>query len=201
MIISIEGSRGSGKSTAARYLEECLGSKFTILPSAQRLEWIKRNTPPVTKDFESIRFSERWFLEITKEKFDEAKDPNRVYVFERDYLSLLAYSFAYSAYSGIWTFDCLLGECQELLMSGCFRRPEIRLILDNNPHLFLDRENKRGKGIEDIWFEKRFADSLFEFYRRFALDYEPKSSHLIGPNFKKKELVEVIEQSYNGLLV
>ena len=50
MIISLEGSRGSGKSTAGGYLKDILKGPLTVLPEQERLEWIKKNTPKVTKD-------------------------------------------------------------------------------------------------------------------------------------------------------
>jgi len=193
MIVSLEGSRRSGKTFMADSLSKAFDKECVILPDEKTTRWLWANTPPLPMDDEAARYSANWFFEQTAEKYRRAADPDKLYLFQRDYVSPLSFTYAYSKFSKIGHFDEQLADCRRRLASGEFRKPDLRLVLDNNLELFLQRAEKTTeKTIEDIWHDKQFSEILFSFYRSFASDYEPENSIILEPNISMEKVKSIV---------
>ena len=190
MILSLEGARCSGKSYAVAHLRD-LFPNAVFLPTPRELEEIKQNSPPIGNTFSGIRKNEKWFLSVTEKKFSNVKKDTR-YVFERDYTSNLAFSYAYSKWSGINTYDTMVKDVEKGLDVGLLKQPELRIVLDMTSEEFFKRNKVRNKTIEDIWSDPDFLSPLLDHYRTFARIEEPQNSVLLHQDYEQHELTSLV---------
>ncbi|MFH1605757.1 MAG: hypothetical protein ABIC91_00265 [Nanoarchaeota archaeon] len=195
MLISVEGSRRSGKTYLTNYLKKQFSSIADFFPNDKERAWLWKNSPPIPIDKESLKASQLWFMNQTEKKYSQAEMSNKKLVFfERDYLSHLSFSYAFAKTFNIDIFTDIKTICERNLTNSKFKRPDLRLICDNNYELFSERTAKTTeKNIETIWSNKNFASNLFDFYRDFSIQYEPRNSFLIEPNVDTTFSRKIIE--------
>lgn len=192
-IISLEGSRRSGKTYISGYLRTHLREDCVFLPTDETVKWLWKNSPPIPQDYASARAANRFFLEQTARKYDSINCEDKTYILQRDYLSHLAFASGLRSAKGIDTLAEVQAECDARLRSGSFRRPDLCLILDNEIALYIDRiRHTDEKVIEDIFSDRVFAQDSIEFYRIYARENEPDNTMIIAPMTHPQDIQRII---------
>ncbi len=184
MIISLEGSRAAGKTHFKKFILS--QKKYVFFPTDVELKKIYEESPDLGTNFTELRKNERWFLDVAIEKMANAKKLNELVFVERDYLSVMAFSYAYSSFSGIDTYSYLSKEIFDLNKNNELIKPDYRIVFDNNYEVFLNRANEVQSKREPIWFDRKFAVPLFDFFRNFREDEKVVSSMLAEINYDPK---------------
>ena len=196
-IISLEGSRRSGKTYVTKALQNIMKGRAQFFPTEEETRWLWKNSPPMPKDLESLRKNQMWYLRQTENKYNAAADPDKIYIFQRDYLSHLSFCHAFAKTFGMGIFEEIQDYCMDKLEKGIFKKPDLRIVFDNNLETFLERAKKTyEKKIEDLWSHQKFAEHLFEYYRTFTKNNEPEISHLISECSPLPKILDKINQNF-----
>jgi len=191
VFIVLEGAPCAGKTTLRKRLEKLkLSDRLFFLPTDKQVGEYVKEMPGYPRTYDQAKANEKWFLDQEVKKFTLvhklAKAGHHI-ISERDYVSCLAFSNAYSKYSGINILDYTLSLYKQYLENGSLFRPDIRLILDVAPASMLIRNAQRKKKLSDFWLDNGFPSYLTDYFRYFAQNCENETSVLIRTEDNKEE--------------
>jgi thymidylate kinase len=185
-IISIEGGKASGKSYLIEHLKK-IYPEAIILPTKEEYKFDRENCPK-PQDQSNGNF----FLFRLLSKHFQADDKNKLYIFDRDYVSFLAFSYAHHIFSKNKKIHAeRIKKINTLKKLDIIIEPDVRFICDCNYKLFLQRDKHRNKNTEKFWYKKKFANLVYTYYRKFA---KKPNNCLLNPNFKIKDVIEILKQ-------
>ena len=157
----IEGTSNSGKTTTCKNLKNT--SDVIIIPEFMS----DPNAPKPSKNLEEELINQKKFLELEKERFLIAKkylDEGQKVLLERDYLSILAVSYAFEKMGKYKAHDNALRLYGDMLNSNWYIKPDIYFFLSSSYDECQERNKKRNKILSENWIKKEFDYYQKEFY-------------------------------------
>lgn len=195
-IISLEGAPCSGKSTLRANLEASFNDQgsYLFLPTIEEQKRFKSIAPKYPHSYEEARRNEDWFLEREGMKFQRARGYHADFgnaIVERDYLSTLAFSHAFSQYSGINSFPDLLKKYE----TSSPVQPDLRILLVITPKEILNRNELREKKLDNVFFNLGFLTLLSQYFNNYSSSNTLVYDSLMAP----KEILESVKERIEGL--
>jgi deoxyadenosine/deoxycytidine kinase len=172
----IEGICCAGKTTLGRFLAERFGLRFL----SEASEWVKE-TRPVPLTYEQARENERYFLEIERQRYSQAKkwlNEGKSVIADRDIISTLCIAFGYKQQKKIDTFDELFSDVVDYIKVGYFYPPNLYLYLSVNNQTVEKRNQLRANTLGDFWIGDEILQAHREFYQQFGSVMKNEWMHL-----------------------
>ncbi len=182
-IITIEGIPCAGKSTLRENLQKnMINKEFTLFfsPTFAERKYFEEISPKnYPENFSEARNNEKWFLnyELNRLRSLKSKPDDTVVILERDFLSTLAFSYAYSKFKNIPSFYSNMNEFKDISIKDDFIFPDVRLVLDISLETFIERDKQRDKKLDYVFSDKKFISELIKFY-------SSSTALNIGPTYK-----------------
>jgi len=186
--LAIEGLPAAGKSTIAELLER---KGHNVVPELGKMISID-NMPGDGETLEEILKIDDWFISQEARRFTEAEDG----ILDRCFFSHLAYSYAYSCFSGIDAFKSTLKKYEEAIGERRLKLPDGVAFIKIEPETSIRRQVEVGRRLPNFWREKTFLINLSRAYFQLLYNLKNIEVSLIDGKREIADILSEIEEVY-----
>jgi len=187
-IISLEGAPCAGKTTLRNHLEYYFKQNsylnISYFPNEEDKQRYAIEMPKsYPKDFADARKNETWYFNHEMKKMQKLKENSagsECIIIERDYLSTLAFSYAYSLFSGIQSYQEFYNKFRILRIRKDLVQPNLRILLNIKANDSSTRQRIRSKKTNSLFTNTDFLSNLTEYYPYFYMKDEPQNTVIIN---------------------
>lgn len=186
----IEGTSNSGKTTTSKILDTI--PNISIIP-----EFMDHPlSPKPAKNLEEELKNQKIFLEIEKERMEQAKAlllKNQIVFLERSFLSILSVSYALQKLGKYYGYTNALNLYNSMINESWYIHPETIYILTSSYEEKIKRNKTREKELKENWLEEKFEIYQNEFYR--MKEVESNKVFIDTSNKQEEYAAKVIQKS------